>query len=436
MQAWKAWKKLFNRNHLIEHFNEKIISHPSVGLDKITLVTFKKNLDSSIDLILKKSESKTYKFTRYRQILFSKGEGKPPRCVSVPTIKDKLTISVLNELLQKVYGELCSTQMPHIVINEITHNLSNYTHFIKIDIKTFFASINQDILIKMIKQKIRKEEILLLITNAIQTSTLPFPIQKRSTMKINENGIPEGLAISNSLANLYMTNIDAKYKANASIKYWRYVDDILLLVNESDFQIIKKEISNDIEELKLTINEKKDEGEIEKGFTYLGYSISSSLISVRESSILKMEQSIEQLFREIKLQNDEYIRWKVNLKVTGFIINNHKYGWLFFYSQITDISLLYHLDNLIQKFIKRYHINPKIKFKRFVRTYHEIRQALHKTNYIPNIDMYSIEDKKDILSRIYGENVEKLNSEQIKMKFAKIMAREIQDIEKDIQDIS
>ncbi len=436
MQAWKAWKKLFNRNHLIEHFNEKIISHPSVGLDKITLITFKKNLDSNIDLILKKSENKTYKFTRYRQILFSKGEGKPPRCVSVPTIKDKLTISVLNELLQKVYGEKCITQMPHIVINEITHNLSNYTHFIKIDIKTFFASISQDVLINIIKQKIRKEEILLLITNAIQTSTLPSPIQKRSTIKINKDGIPEGLAISNSLANLYMSNIDEKYKTNTSIKYWRYVDDILLFVNESDFQIIKKEIFDDITELNLTINDKKDEGKIEKGFTYLGYSISSSLISVRESSILKMEQSIEKLFREIKLQNDEYIRWKVNLKITGFIINNHKYGWLFFYSQITDISLLYHLDNLIQKFIKRYQINPKIKFKRFVRTYHEIRQALHKTNYIPNIDMYSIEDKKDILSRIYGENVKKLNSEQIKMRFARIMAREIQDIEKDIQDIS
>lgn len=436
MQAWKAWKKLFNRNHLIEHFNEKIISHPSVGLDKITLITFKKNLDSNIDLILKKSENKTYKFTRYRQVLFSKGEGKPPRCVSVPTIKDKLTISVLNELLQKVYGEKCITQMPHIVINEITHNLSNYTHFIKIDIKTFFASISQDVLINIIKQKIRKEEILLLITNAIQTSTLPSPIQKRSTIKINKDGIPEGLAISNSLANLYMSNIDEKYKTNTSIKYWRYVDDILLFVNESDFQIIKKEIFDDITELNLTINDKKDEGKIEKGFTYLGYSISSSLISVRESSILKMEQSIEKLFREIKLQNDEYIRWKVNLKITGFIINNHKYGWLFFYSQITDISLLYHLDNLIQKFIKRYQINPKIKFKRFVRTYHEIRQALHKTNYIPNIDMYSIEDKKDILSRIYGENVKKLNSEQIKMRFARIMAREIQDIEKDIQDIS
>lgn len=436
MQAWKAWKKLFNRNHLIEHFNEKIISHPSVGLDKITLITFKKNLDSNIDLILKKSENKTYKFTRYRQILFSKGEGKPPRCVSVPTIKDKLTISVLNELLQKVYGEKCITQMPHIVINEITHNLSNYTHFIKIDIKTFFASISQDVLINIIKQKIRKEEILLLITNAIQTSTLPFPIQKRSIIKINKDGIPEGLAISNSLANLYMSNIDEKYKTNTSIKYWRYVDDILLFVNESDFQIIKKEIFDDIAELNLTINDKKDEGKIEKGFTYLGYSISSSLISVRESSILKMEQSIEKLFREIKLQNDEYIRWKVNLKITGFIINNHKYGWLFFYSQITDISLLYHLDNLIQKFIKRYQVNPKIKFKRFVRTYHEIRQALHKTNYIPNIDMYSIEDKKDILSRIYGENVKKLNSEQIKMRFARIMAREIQDIEKDIQDIS
>lgn len=436
MQAWKAWRELFNRKHFIEHYNEKILTHPSVGLDKITPTVFHDNLESNIELILKKTQNKTYKFTRYKQILFSKGADKPPRCVNVPTLRDKLTISVLNELIQNVYGETCITPMPHMIINEITQNLNKYTHFIKIDIESFYATIDQDILINTLNQKIRKDEISLLISNAIKTSSLPCTIQTRSTTTINEKGIPEGLAISNSLANLYMANIDQKYRAITNIKYWRYVDDILLFVNESDFKQIKNSILEDISKLNLKPNNKQDEGEISKGFTYLGYNISSSLISIRERSILKMEQSIENLFQKIKSQNNSYIEWKVNLKITGFIIDNHKYGWIFFYSQINDISLLYHLDNLIKKFVKRYKISSEIKFKRFVRTYHEIRQALHKTKYIPNIDLYSIDDKKDILFNIYGENVEKLNEEQIRIKFSRIMAKEIQDVEKDIQDIS
>ena len=64
MQAWKAWRKLFNKKHLIEHYNEKIKSHPSVGLDKITPSVFYENLENNVDLILKKVQNKTYKFTK------------------------------------------------------------------------------------------------------------------------------------------------------------------------------------------------------------------------------------------------------------------------------------------------------------------------------------------------------------------------------------
>lgn len=75
-------------------------------------------------------------------------------------------------------------------------------------------------------------------------------------------------------------------------------------------------------------------------------------------------------------------------------------------------------------------------FKRFVRSYHEIRQALHKASYIPNIDLYNIEAKKDTLKNIYGSSTERLTNDQINYKFNRIMSKEIQDIEKDVQDIS
>lgn len=437
MQAYKEWKHIFNAEHIKEHYYKKIYYHPSIGLDKTTPKKFDEDLLDNIDIIIKKVHNGTYNFTRYKQLLFLKSVDKPPRSISVPTMRDKLTISLLNEFLNNVYGkEICCSQMPQIIINDIMENISQYTHFIKLDIKTFFASIDQILLINIIKKKIRKKEAISLITKAIQTPSLSYPVKNRTNILSKTKGIPEGLSISNSLANIFLSDIDSKYKACKEISYWRYVDDILIFLNEKNYDEIKRSIKSDIRDKKLTTNEKEDEGKIEDGFTYLGYLISKNKVSVRESTVLKMEQSLEYLFKSIDLKKVAYVQWKLNLKITGFIVNNHKYGWMFFFSQITDISLLYHLDNLVKKFLVRYKLNNQIKVKRFVRAYHEISKALHKTKYIPNLDQMSIDKKKEILMQIYGKNIEKLDNKNILLEFNKIIVKEIQDIEKDVQDFS
>lgn len=168
----------------------------------------------------------------------------------------------------------------------------------------------------------------------------------------------------------------------------------------------------------------------------MGYRISSDLVSVRKSSILKIEQSIQELFGAVKDDNVKYIEWKLNNKITGFILDTNKYGWLFFYSQITDLNLLFHLDNLVQKFIIRYKLTGKIKCKKFIRAYHEMRQALHETKYIPNFDDYSIEQKREILVAVYGEEAYSWNEKLFNQRFNLIMSREIRDIERDIENFS
>lgn len=436
MQAAQAWKRLFSKKHLEEHYYERIETNPSIGMDKITPQQFKNELEENIEIVHRKVNNGTYNFTRYKQLLFTKGPNKPPRSVCVPTLRDKLTVSVLNELLSEVYGSACKTELPQLVIDEITKELPKYEYFIKLDIKTFYSSINQDILIKILKRKIRKPQIIDLYIKAIKTNAISYPVKEKVPITFRNRGVPEGLAISNALANIYFMDIDDKYRGDNNIGYWRYVDDILILTNENIFKKIKENINKDIEKIDLELNGKKDEGRIDKGFEYLGYRIEPKLVTVRKSSIFKMEQSMEDLFKEIKRNNVRYIEWKVNLKITGFILEEHKYGWLFFYSQITDLSLLFHLDDLVQKFVKRHKLAGKIKIKRFVRAYFEIRQALHETKYIPNIDNYSFEDKKTLLMDIYDMDLSGLSEEKIEINFRKIMAREIRDIEKDIQNIS
>lgn len=436
MQAYKSWKNRFTKKHLREIFNEKIAQSTSIGLDQVSAQNFGECLDENLEIILRKSYNMSYNFTRYKLLLFSKGPDKKPRQICIPTIRDKLVSAVVNEILTDVYKSKNLTPLPQIIINDIIQNYKLFNFYIRLDIKAFYSSIKHEKLNRILKRCIRKKELFHLISNAIQTGALYSPSQK-SIERIK--GIPEGLSISNSLANIFLLKIDEKYNSMKNVKYYRYVDDILILTQKDNFKNIENEIRDDLEELDLEVNNDKFySGPITNKFEYLGYQFACGKVCVRESSILKIEQSIEDLFKRIRVNNFHYIEWKINIKITGFIWNQHKYGWLFFYSQITDMEVLFHLDNLIQKFCKKCHFNKNssmvLKLKRFVRAYMEIKNALHKTKYIPNIDEFTLENKKEILKNIIDLNNK--SDRSIEFEFSKIMKKEIRDIERDIQHFS
>lgn len=437
MSDVKNWNDIFDKKHIKEVYNQKILFRPSVGLDKITPMHFRNNLDENIDVILRKVHNGTYHFTRYKQLLMVKSADKLPRSLCVPTLRDKLTISLVNEYLNAVYGKnICCSTMPQFIIPEIMKALPNYSHFIKLDVSTFFASIDQDLLIQMISKTVKEPNAISLIEKAIKTPAIIYPPKTPVKYYPRTKGIPEGLSVSNSLANIFLSDIDSKYKAKKNIAYWRYVDDILILLNEEDYDAVLNEIKADIAAKHLEFNDKMEEGKLaKKDFSYLGYFISNNSVSVRKSTVLKMEQSLEDLFKKINVKNPDHLQWRLNLKISGFIVNERSYGWMFFFYGITDISLLYHLDDVVEKLIKRYKLGNKIKVKRFVRAYHEIGKNFDKTKYVPDFDKMSIDEKKEILSKIYGKDLSGADEKEIKIMFGTIISKEIKDIEKDIQYI-
>ncbi|SFJ23971.1 Retron-type reverse transcriptase [Terrisporobacter glycolicus] len=447
MSSYKIFNSLYTIEYINQHYEEKIKNNASTGLDKISGRKFESQLDENIKIINKKVLSNGYKFTKYKQLLISKGESKIPRSISIPTIRDKLTLSILNKLLFDVYGNAAITKMPHSIINEIktaisekdNSNFYKYDSFIKLDIESYYKSINHDLLKKILRRKIRKKEIIDLIFSAITTPSVSLPITNRSFIQKKVEGVPEGLSISNALANIYFWDIDDKYTSIANIKYFRYVDDILILCKSDYIDSIYKDINSDLEFIKLKINNKEDRGTLKEGFEYLGYKLNVNLTTVRDSSVLKIEQSIERLFIDYirsKDKNIKLLEWKLNLKITGFISNNNKYGWLFFFSQIDDKVLLSKLDWLVSKFCKRYNLDDSLSLKRFKRTKYDIDFRLHTTNYILNFDKYGIEDKSNILTRIYNQDTNELTENQIEIEFNKIIYSEIRNIEKDIQAFS
>ena len=115
--------------------------------------------------------------------------------------------------------------------------------------------------------------------------------------------------------------------------FCRYVDDILILTDASWADFLNSELNSEIHALGLALNKEKTvSSDTKDRFDYLGYTISAASVSVRQNSIIKFERTIETIFRDYCLEkkNIEYLQWKINLKVTGFVLDGHKYGWMFF----------------------------------------------------------------------------------------------------------
>ena len=243
------------------------------------------------------------------------------------------------------------------------------------------------------------------------------------------------------MADIYLSDLKDRICGRYPVAFFRYVDDILILCQTSQSSAIK-DYAVDLlsKEFALEAHPQKTEsGELRTGVPFLGYVFYADKIRVRPAAIQKLEGSLEELFRKRKKQtiSAPLFIWRLNLRISGCILEKKKYGWLFYYSQMSDLCILYHLDWLIGRFFQRFKIDRPEGIKSFVRTYHEITKNVSHSTYLINADLYSCEDKRKILMGIYSQKrVETMDDDKIEELFKGAMFKEIQRLEHDIQNFS
>ena len=442
MSASSAFKIIFTKKYIEELYFSSVRYRPAVGIDRINMKTFERQLKDNIDIIYRKSRNGTYNFSQFREKLLSRGPSKYPRVISIPTIRDKLTLKALFEVMNIVYGN--ETPFLHKIINEVSLSVNEglYDGVLRLDVKDFYPSIQHDILFNQINKRVKKKEILHLLKDAISQTTVAKATGGKKSYQIK--CVPQGLSISNVLANIYMSPIDYKYSKKSSYKYYRYVDDILILCDCDATNSLRDAITKDCKILGLELHrddpEKALSCNLSEGFSYLGYVFKNSHISVRKKSVDNLRESIINIFTNYKYSKHHdlaLLQWAINIRITGCIFNDTKYGWLFFFSQINDEGLLHSLDHFIKTQLLRFGIDSrKIHIKKFVRAFYEIRKNLKNSKYIPNFDLISIKDKRKILRNVFGLKIRLMSRTDIEYQFNKRIYRTIKDLEKDLARIS
>lgn len=413
-----SFEKHLSKESLQERFQSKFQKSRALGTDGVSPELFAEILDSEIELIQRKVKNLSYRFSRFNEKLILKNKYSPPRAVYIPTVRDRLVLNAMNTYLGEQFLDDLKPYRMSVKANitDIIQTLEDeqFDAFIKLDVKNFFSSLDHEILIEKLQNRINDKTAFSLLKKVLHRSV---------------NGIAQGLSISSKLAEIYLNDVDKNFKHRTNLKYFRFVDDILIICNDADVDTISSEIQQEMQDLKLSlhaagISDKSSFGYLGKDtLEYLGFSFSNDKISVRESSVEKLRKRIRQVFAEyskapLLFEGDINMELYnvLNLKITGCLYNNKPYGWLFFFKDINDLTLLHHLDWFVKKcfddFKEEY--NPK-EVKSFVKAYFTMKSLtphrLNAESYIPSFDRellttqiptgYFIDDLEDTPSTLH-----------------------------------
>lgn len=445
------FKTRFEPSYVEDHFKDSIRILAKPGIDRINSKKFNNNLEEHCNLISRKVLEGTYNFIPYKEVLIMKGRNKSPRMISIPAIRDKIVLSIIKDILHDQFSDLLYSEFVKKKIYRVSEcfHSGEYDAFIKIDMRDFYGSLKHEILLRKLWKKARKPEFIHIIQSAISNPTISQNDNKKNAV-IPDVGVPQGLPISNILSDIYMMDFDNQHTESDNYAYFRYVDDILILCKRKDagliFNTLKNELIMDLELNPHPLgkdNQKTHLGLIKEGFSYLGYQFLPNKVTVRKKSKLKIERAIEGLFNEYKNSNIPFntFMWKLNLKITGAIFNENTYGWLFYYSQIDDETLMFQFDQFILKLFKRYKLRSKLRrssisLKRFVRAYNEMKYNREWTTYIPDFDIVSIDEKYDILKTCKISVKDASDEDEINYLFDNFISKSMKELERDRGSIS
>jgi RNA-directed DNA polymerase len=258
-------------------------------------------LEGNLLSLQSKLKSKTYLPSKYRY--FNIYEPKE-RLISVAGFEDRIVHHALVNVLEPIYERIFiydsyatrKEKGSHRAIARAQYFLNRNRWFLKIDIEKYFGSIDHQVLINILKRKIKDLHIIELIDIIVRNNDVSRNISDGS-------GLPIGNLTSQFLANVYLDQFDHYVKEVLKLDYVRYMDDMVFFANNKDRlkEILK--LSDEFLGCRLKLKIKPGSIVINSGvhgLSFLGFRVFPAIIRVKNENIKRMKKNISKREWEFK----------------------------------------------------------------------------------------------------------------------------------------
>jgi retron-type reverse transcriptase len=205
----ELYRQMFNVNLYLLAYGRIYVNHGAMT-PGASAETADGTSEDKIHKIIEAVRGERYRFSPVRRTFIPKKNGKL-RPLGLPSWSDKLVGEVVRLLLDAYYEPTFSDHSHgfrpgrgcHTALREVQNTWTGTVWFVEGDIFDCFGSLNHDIMIKILGEKIHDNRFLRLIRNMLTAGYL-----EDWTYHKTLSGAPQGGVVSPILSNIYLNKLD------------------------------------------------------------------------------------------------------------------------------------------------------------------------------------------------------------------------------------
>lgn len=299
MKKWYSLiDKIYRKENLELAFKRVKRNNGAPGIDGETVSDFTLELELNIEFLHERLKTNTYEPSPVRRTEIEKLDG-GIRLLGIPTVKDRVIQQAIVNVIEPIFDATFHpssygyrpNRSQHQAVAKAERFMNKYslTHVVDMDLSKCFDTLDHEIMMKSISEKISDGSVLDLIKKFLKSG-----VMDSDSFSKTEVGSPQGGVISPLLSNIYLNKFDQKMMSKG-IRIVRYADDILVFAKDKNTAGNYKAYATKIleEELKLTVNKEKTKlTSIYDGVGFLGFVICKKYLAVNPKRIKRFKDKI------------------------------------------------------------------------------------------------------------------------------------------------
>ena len=291
-------EQILDRDNLERAWVRVRANNGAAGIDAMTVSDFPRFSQVHMERIMEQIRGGCYAPAAVKRVWIPKPDG-TKRPLGIPTVLDRVIQQALAQVLgplfdadfsERSYGFRYGRQA-HAAVQRIKEaSQQGYKWGVDCDLKSYFDTVNHDLLIHQLRGRISDKRVLRLIGKYLRAGVRHEDGSTEKTTK----GVPQGGPLSPLLANIMLDPLDKKIEA-MGYPFARYADDFLIVTRtKAEALEAMAQVREYVEaRLKLLVNQDKSKVAELGQCSFLGFNIRGHQIQRTEKAASRFKSRIQ-----------------------------------------------------------------------------------------------------------------------------------------------